>query len=175
VPVKKICHYLNEAAPPGQWVDHFPLTPCPYLILTNMHLLNTQQPTQTLSEIVSPRDFINQENAMGKIIERRQYFRLAYGDRKKPMLMIGADEFQILDISQNGLKFLNTTPIELPKSIKGTIFFINGNHLEIDGFVKRKKNNSFGLFIEKLIPAHFLEEEMLAITNFAEAPGENNC
>jgi len=61
---------------------------------------------------------------MGKIIERRQYFRLAYGDRKKPMLRIGGDEFQILDISQNGLKFLNTMPIELPKSIKGKIFWI---------------------------------------------------
>jgi hypothetical protein len=111
---------------------------------------------------------------MAAMIERRQYFRVAYGDRQKPILKIGPDEFPILDISQNGLKFLNSRHIDLPKSIKGTIFFINGKHIEIDGFVKRKKENYFGLFIENLIPAFFLEDEIVAITNSVKEPEKSN-
>ncbi|MEE9609726.1 MAG: hypothetical protein V3W19_00660 [Desulfatiglandales bacterium] len=67
--------------------------------------------------------------------ENREFFRVKYPVADRPKLKIAREEFDIVDISEKGIKF------DLKKTIHATITFHDGESLTIEGRFLRTHNN----------------------------------
>ncbi|UCD32311.1 MAG: PilZ domain-containing protein [Desulfobacterales bacterium] len=91
--------------------------------------------------------------------ERRIYFRITYRIENRAKLRVGEDEFEVADISQGGVRLVNTKGIALGGKISGTAMFLCGESMEIEGEIVWEKNGEFGALLKHLIPAATLENE----------------
>ncbi len=66
---------------------------------------------------------------------------------KRPVLKIDKVEFEILDISDQGLKLLNDKKIKLEGWISGRLKYPDNRSVDIDGIVVRKRKNEIGLHL----------------------------
>lgn len=67
--------------------------------------------------------------------EMREFFRVKYPAADRPKLTIAKEEFDIVDISEKGIKF------DLKKTIRATITFHDGESLTIEGKFLRTDDN----------------------------------
>ena len=91
--------------------------------------------------------------------EKRNYIRIVYNPGKRPRLAAGNAEFEITDISEGGIRFLNAAAIALPEWIQGTITFLDDESIDIDGRVEWQQHNEVGLSLKYMIPAATIEKE----------------
>ena len=91
--------------------------------------------------------------------ERRNYNRIVYKPKTRPRLMVGAYEFQVLDINEGGLRFENLEHVQLNERLNGSMTFLNGLTVDIDGQVEWQENGEVGLSFEFLIPTAVIEQE----------------
>ncbi|UCD33078.1 MAG: PilZ domain-containing protein [Desulfobacterales bacterium] len=84
---------------------------------------------------------------MKKELDRRKYSRREFKPKEKPTLKIGKIEFEIIDISERGLRFINKHQINLEGWVSGTLTFSNRHSIEIDGIIVRKKKNEIGMHL----------------------------
>lgn len=63
--------------------------------------------------------------------ERRKPTRINYSNLEKPMLKIGKHKFEVLDVSQRGLKFFNNHEVVLSKDIRGKVTFLCGESIAV--------------------------------------------
>jgi hypothetical protein len=82
-----------------------------------------------------------------KDFERRNYLRREYKSKERPTLKIGKIEFEVIDISERGLKFINKKKINLKGWVSGTLTLSNSRSIEIDGIIIRKKNSEIGMHL----------------------------
>ena len=66
--------------------------------------------------------------------ERRQYFRynLIYAPKDKAKLKIGTHEYEVLDMSVGGLRFINDSETIMEKKICGVLEFSSGETRNIE-------------------------------------------
>ena len=79
--------------------------------------------------------------------ERRQYFRynLIYAPKDKARLKIGTHEYDVLDISAEGLRFKNNSEILIKKKVAGVLEFSSGETRNIEAEIIWEQENEIGL------------------------------
>jgi hypothetical protein len=103
---------------------------------------------------------IDMEKSQYKGPERRCYNRIKYNPKERAKLQIDTYTFEVIDISENGLRFINDKKIALEQSIQGKLTFLNGESINIVGSVKWEKNKDFGIQFNILIPSNMIIKEM---------------
>jgi len=63
------------------------------------------------------------------------------------MLKIGIQEFEVVDISRNGIRFVNDKDMASKGWINGTVVFPNLETVDIDGIVVRQKDGDMGIHL----------------------------
>ena len=91
--------------------------------------------------------------------ERRTYFRISYQPEKRPKLVIGKHEFDIVDISESGIRFVNNKKIGVKKKVLGKATFLNGESVIVEGNIVWEQNGEFGLLLKHVIPSATMERE----------------
>ena len=84
---------------------------------------------------------------MKKDVERRSYTRKEYKSKEKPKLKVGNIEFEVVDISANGLKLINKKKINIEGWISGTLTFFDNRLIAIDGIVVRKQEDEIAVHL----------------------------
>jgi len=91
--------------------------------------------------------------------EKRSYIRIVYHPGKRPRLNASSNTFEVTDISEGGIRFLNDADIELPETIKGTLTFLDDETIDIDGKIEWQQNQEVGISLKFMIPAVTIEKE----------------
>ena len=101
---------------------------------------------------------------MGNNLEKREYPRIFYENIDKPKFVVKKNTFEVVDISQQGIRFINDKRVLLTKHLSGTLSLNNGDSVEIKGLLKWEKDFYFGLSLEELIPSSIIDKEQLFIS-----------
>ncbi len=96
-------------------------------------------------------------------IERRKDPRTEYSNIEGARLKIGEHEFEVLDISQIGLKSLNNEEANLSRYFRGKLTFLCGESMDIEGSLVWEQDNDFGLYLKNPIPSDIIQKEELYI------------
>ena len=84
---------------------------------------------------------------MNKDPERRIHSRKEYKSKQRPRLKVGKMVFEVVDISERGLKFINNKKINIEGWVSGTLIFLDNRSVEIDGIVVRKRDGEIGVHL----------------------------
>ena len=95
--------------------------------------------------------------------EGRRYPRAEYLNIERPRLKIQKHQFEVLDISKIGLKFLNDKEVNLSEYISGELTFLCGESIAIEGSLIWEQDDDFGLNFNNLIPSDIIQKEELYI------------
>jgi len=91
--------------------------------------------------------------------EKRSYIRIVYNPGQRPRLATGEYEFEVTDISEGGIRFLNVAAVKLPESLTGTLTFLDSESIDIDGRIEWQEHPEVGLSLTYRIPAATIEKE----------------
>jgi hypothetical protein len=122
--------------------------------------------------VFNVRDFWLHHHAKGKGVtsfrkklkydgpEKRSHFRVVYEPNKRPLLIIGENVFEVMDISQTGVRFLNHKDVVLAGNIEGRITFNDGDPMEVSGNIEWKKAEQMSMVFSIAIPHSFIKKEL---------------
>jgi hypothetical protein len=79
--------------------------------------------------------------------EKREHRRMTFAKDRRPLLLIGAQEFEVVDISRKGIRLANDRPVASKGWINGTLKFPDHQSVEIDGIVVRQKDGNMGIHL----------------------------
>lgn len=129
-----------------------PETPHEELEAKNNGLEQEVAENQEDAEVVSPERPLADKQYSG--FERRKYFRynLIYLAREKVKLIIDNLEYDVLDISRGGLRFLYDSEIDLGMQIQGIIKFSDDESRAIEGKIVWGKDNEVGMKFDNILP-----------------------
>jgi hypothetical protein len=101
------------------------------------------------------------------ISEKRSYIRIVYNQELRPILKVKNFKFEVDDLSESGIRFVNSKKAKLYKDIQGVLTFLYGESIVIKGSIVWQENSLIGLLLKHLIPpAKFLKEQQhLILTN----------
>jgi hypothetical protein len=91
--------------------------------------------------------------------EKRSYIRIVYSPGKRPHLATHDTVFEVTDISEGGIRFLNDAEVELSEVIKGTLTFLDDETIDIDGKVEWQQQHEVGISLKYRIPVGTIEKE----------------
>ena len=91
--------------------------------------------------------------------ERRRSPRVYHVLNDRPYLQIDDANYDVVNISQRGLRFANPQNTSFQRWIRGDLFFSDGNRLEIDGIVVRSHDHHVSLQLITTIPVSVVEKE----------------
>ena len=98
------------------------------------------------------------------ISEKRSYIRIAYNQEHRPVLKVKNFKFEVDDLSESGIRFVNSEKVKLYKDIEGILTFLYGESIVIKGSITWQENSLVGLLLKDLIPsAKFLKEQQYLI------------
>ena len=103
-------------------------------------------------EVISPEQHMASEPYRG--LERRKYFRynLIYLPQREVKLIIDHREYEVLDISQGGLRFSYDGEIDMGMQLQGIIKFSDDESIAIEGKVVWGKDSEVGMKFDNLLP-----------------------
>jgi len=93
-------------------------------------------------------------------LDRREYFRILYAKMEKPVLAVGPHTFEILDLSNAGIRFINNQNVKLPEYITGELTFLSGETVHVAGILKWERSNMYGLYMQDRIPDDIIIREL---------------
>lgn len=91
--------------------------------------------------------------------ERRNFTRIVYKPDTRPVLMIGNERFETLDINTDGMRFQNPEGRRLDRWLHGTVKLLNGESVAVDGKIEWEHNGEVGVSFGYLIPSAVIERE----------------
>ena len=91
--------------------------------------------------------------------EKRDYVRLVYPPENRPVLTVGENSFEVLNICETGLKFLNNDRRPFQPQVSGKVTFENGGSIDIEGKIRWENEREIGLFVTR-IPAFVVKQEI---------------
>ena len=98
------------------------------------------------------------------ISEKRSYIRIVYNPEHRPVLKVKNFKFEVDDLSESGIRFVNSEKVKLYKDIEGVLTFLYGESIVIKGSITWQENSLVGLLLKHLIPsAKFLKEQQYLI------------
>jgi len=91
--------------------------------------------------------------------EKRKYVRLIYPPSKRPVLIVGNYNLEIVDISGGVMKLFNYMQHKLGPNIQGMIDFSSGVSYEVKGEIVWQYKTEIGL-LSSSIPRFIIENEV---------------
>lgn len=103
--------------------------------------------------------------------QKRDHYRLEYPVNDRPTVLISGLRYEVIDASEQGLKFRcnNTITPEKNSLFRGTVFFQDGKNYEVSGTVLRydPESDHCVVLLTKGIPlAKMIEEQLLLIRKY---------
>ena len=97
--------------------------------------------------------------------EKRKYFRIIYPEPSRPKIVIGEKHFDIIDISEQGVKFCLDENLKLPEDedLQGIVTFPGGTKVEIQGKILRRHGDKLIILFEHGIPAERISKEHIQL------------
>jgi hypothetical protein len=80
-------------------------------------------------------------------LEKREYARRFYAPDHRPTIRIGLQEFDVIDISERGVRFVNDKKIIRQGWVNGTIVFTDKVPIHVDGVIVRDEDGHMGLHL----------------------------
>jgi hypothetical protein len=82
--------------------------------------------------------------------EQRAYYRVCYPCGARPILKIGSDCYEVVELSEEGLRFEHgaNSPEDYAK-VRGIICFRDGEQQEIEGTVVRRSDNETAMMLTR--------------------------
>ena len=80
-------------------------------------------------------------------LEKRAHPRRQFEPHEQPTIRIGLQEFEVIDISQKGIRFVNDKNILQTGWVNGTINFPGKIPIDIDGVIVREDSGEIGLHL----------------------------
>jgi hypothetical protein len=78
-------------------------------------------------------------------LDQRKYFRVKYPPNDRPILRVGTHSYEVLDISERGLKFASDQEAKFAEWVRGTLIFSDRESLVVEGRIIWKKEAQIGL------------------------------
>jgi hypothetical protein len=93
--------------------------------------------------------------------QRREYFRVEYPIVERPVFSLTAGRFDVMDISEFGIKFYITVAHDFSPGqiIGGKVKFNDGRVLDIEGEILRCDDHSVSVRLTKSIPMMRIQKE----------------
>ena len=88
--------------------------------------------------------------------EKREYTRRFFAPDHRPTIRIGPQEFDIIDISERGVRFVNDKKLFQDGWVNGTIVFPDRVPIDVDGVIVREEDGDMGLRLIAPIDQKFL-------------------
>lgn len=101
------------------------------------------------------------ESQHNEVLIKRDVLRVAYNSDKKPVLLINKDSYDILDISETGIRFLNKQNSKFKKKIKGVVTLFCGVTMDISGIIVRRHENEIAVLLKNPIKQEIILKEKL--------------
>ena len=79
--------------------------------------------------------------------ERRRFFRLEYPSNDRPLLKIGKNTFEVVDISERGIRFLNERNVQFSDWVRGIVIFRDGVTMDFEGKIVWELGGALGVHI----------------------------
>ena len=104
-------------------------------------------------------------------INRRDFYRIVYEPEERPILKVENSDFHfekeqrfdVLDISEQGIRFALEGTTRLEDRIEGELIFPSGRLVKIEGEAVRKKENEMVLLLTTPISYEFIVREQRRI------------
>ncbi len=84
--------------------------------------------------------------------EKRRYYRVKYPPTERAKLKTGEYEFEVMDISEKGLRFLNDKGQKFTEWVRGTVIFHDGEMLDIEGRIVWRRDDEISLRLITPVP-----------------------
>jgi hypothetical protein len=85
--------------------------------------------------------------------QQRDYFRIPYPVTERPRLVIGVDEFQIVDLSESGARIaLDSEPPAAVESFPATVQFKDGTTVKVVAAIQRQEQGELVLRFADNLP-----------------------
>ena len=97
--------------------------------------------------------------AYGSSTNRRTYIRVTYAPDRRPTLMLEDVRFDIIDISESGIRLHNPRHAVLPGSFQARVQLLGGRGLDVRVEMQWQENGEVGLSLAELLPAAIIEKE----------------
>ena len=91
--------------------------------------------------------------------DRRNYSRIIYQPGNRASLIVGSQIYEVMDITESGVRFINENPLSPDTAISGSILFLNGEMVEIEGKVEWQEEGEVGMSLSEFIPANVIKQE----------------
>ncbi len=99
------------------------------------------------------------ENEPHKGLERRHYLRIVYKPNDRPRLRIDSREFEVEDISDTGIRFVNDRNVALKKTFNGILTFLDGNTIRVEGKIEWEQDTGVGVSLKHPISPEIILKE----------------
>jgi len=90
--------------------------------------------------------------------EKREHARLIYPSMRRPKLKIKADEMDVIDISEKGIKFIKDKQQTLSECVHGSTVLLSGKSIEVAGKIVWESDNEAGLLIAQIKESVIIDE-----------------
>lgn len=102
-----------------------------------------------------------------KEFNEREFTRLAYPEAHRPLLMVDVDKFEIVDVSEYGMKVKtdNDPAFMINDQVSAVIEFTDGKEFDLSGQVVRLGHNYAGLHLQTPLPQGVISSESLYLIN----------
>lgn len=98
----------------------------------------------------------------------REYYRVAYPTSLRPRLEVQGHFFDVIDVSEKGMRFTlgkTAEPPRLGDEVAGTIRFRRGEEVQVRGAVARLDGREVAVRLEDGIPLRTIMEEQRFLLN----------
>ena len=99
--------------------------------------------------------------AQAKGESRRAHYRIDYPEGDRPHLRYGKRRYEILNLSEGGIKIEIPQSDELPleETLSVTIELVGGKEIEVEGHVLRRDTDTTVLHLSSRVPLSVIVEE----------------
>jgi hypothetical protein len=97
--------------------------------------------------------------------QRRSEYRVVYPLTDRPRLRIDRNEYEILNLSEGGLRFQLKKPLDqgIDPTVAGTVIFPDGNNAPVEGTLLRTEENDLAVRLSQKIPYRRIVQEQLRL------------
>ncbi len=105
--------------------------------------------------------------------QKREHYRVEYPTSYRPVLTTDEENYEVLEISERGLKFRHTFLHEalfsVNEKIEGELVFRDKRSIAVDGTIFRKLGKSTVILVETAIPLSVIRsEDLYVVKNFIQ-------
>ena len=100
--------------------------------------------------------------------EQRAYYRVRYPRAARPIFKIGSDCYEVIDLSEEGLRFDHgARSLEDHAEVQGIICFPDGEQQEIEGAVIHRSGNETAMMLTRGVTfGRIIQEQRYVLSTY---------